>query len=181
MRRLLRISSAVVTMCGDVDRILRQSFSKQLYNPKHEDQVRLLKLRMWEQKYRVSLKYILDTLVPHYEKLGKRKTGRANSKGLGTTIAILTGPAAEEYLCERIAKDFPDNENVIDWKEKERQRCLALLDKEELIGRPRKILSYPTLSEYMKVYRKKVEKARRSTSKRETKLAKQPWRNNPWR
>lgn len=181
---MLKITSATAEVCLEVDKTLRQLFGKQLFFPKEVDKARLLKLKMWSDRYKVSLSYILGKLVPRFEKMASKhaRSPRVKvSKGIGTTIAVLTGQAAEEFLKDCIAKDYPDQENVLAWKEDKREETLRLLDGEELVVRPRKILSFKSVAAYTDAYRQKMEKQRQSTAKREAQLSKQPYRGNPWR
>src|ERR1700744_5083717 len=105
------IENQATKFAAEIDTVLRTNFGKQLYYPKQDDQYRLLRLKMWCERYKVSLPYILGVLIPHFEFLANKHRGRAKgsvSKGIGTTIANLTGQASEKLLVERIAKDYPD-------------------------------------------------------------------------
>lgn len=167
-----------------IDGILRRVLDKQLYSPKRDDVVRLFKLTIWAERYSVSLEYILGRLVPHYEKLAQRHYVRRNagaSKGLGVSVAVLTGPAAEEKLREFIVRDFPDDEHIASAREEAKETCLGIMDKHQLTGRPRSILRYETVSDFIEAYAGGIDRNRKSTSRLEKKMSKQPWRGNPWR
>lgn len=167
----------------EVDAILRKRLDKQLYQPKRDDSLRLQRLKVWSMRYSVSLEYILTKLIPHFEKLAQRhyiRRSAGQSKGIGVSIAVLTGPAAEEKLKEFIQKDFPSNENVAIWRENEQERCLAILDEIEY-GRPKPILHFKSVSDFVKAYSNGIDRKRRKGRKLDNKLGKQPWRGNPWK
>jgi hypothetical protein len=167
----------------EIDTILRKNFDKRLYYPKREDSIRLLKLRVWENRYKVTLEYILGVLIPHFAKMSERFRRKVSS-GIGTTIPILTGQAAEEFLKLRISKDFPNNENVLDWKERYKTICLKKIKESEGTIPSRKsrgVLQFKSVNAFLKAYEAKIEAARKEDRIAEKSLAKQPWRGNPWR
>lgn len=181
------IATEVTQIVDAVDSILRKSFGKQLFYPKEDDQIRLLRLKMWSERYSVSVDYILGRLVPYFEKLAvkhSRKPREKMSKGIGTTIAVLTGPAAEAYLKDCIGKEFPDGEHIIAWKQNKREECLAKMDEDEgevTQRKPKSILQYPTLAAFRRAYEARITHKRKTEGKLEKKLARQPWRGNPFR
>jgi len=180
------IASEVSSIVEHVDDILRKDFNKQLFNPKEPDQIRLLKLRVWSERYCVSVRYILSKLVPYFERLANKHSNRfGTSKGLGTTIAVLTGPAAEAFIKDVISKDYSDGENVIAWKEERRLEALALVEKDEAediaIKQPKGILHYVLIKDYVAAYEKRISRIKNNEEKITKKIAKQPWRGNPFR
>ena len=168
----------------EVDNILRTKFNKQLFYPKQEDQLRLLRLRLWSERYCVSIEYLLDKLIPHFEKIAMRHRGKAfKSKGIGTTISVLTGPAAEEFIIQQVGKDFPNNENKSAAKQEARDRILLEMRKAEGIdiGKPKSILQFKTVTAYNRYYRTRITAQQKLDSKIEKLLMSQPWRGNPFR
>jgi uncharacterized SAM-dependent methyltransferase len=181
------ISTEVVRIVDEVDSILRRDFSKQLFYPKEVDQIRLLKLKMWSERYSVSIAYILSKLIPYFAKLSAKHSRRPQervSKGIGTTISVLTGQAAEAFLQQAIEKEFPDGEHIIAWKETKRAECLLLIEKDEgdiTSRKPKSILQYPTLASFRRAYEKRITNNRRVADKLVRQLSRQPWRGNPFR
>lgn len=169
-----------------IDSLLRKQFNKQLFYPKQDDQYRLLKLRVWSERHKVSIGYILSVLVPHYEKMAYKHSNKPRekvSKGIGTTISVLTGPSAEAYLVEQMAKDFPDSENVVSWKEDKKHECLRKLAAEDEVSskKPKTILQYTSIAAYRKAYIQRITNSRNTEEKVIKQLSKQPWRGNPFR
>jgi hypothetical protein len=180
------IDTVINSIVTEVDTILRKQFNKQLFYPKIDDQHRLLKLKVWSERYKVSIGYILSVLIPYFEKLAYKHSRRPRervSKGIGTTISTLTGPAAESYLLEQINKDFSDGENVIAWKQDKQQACLRKIELDEniRIKKPKGVLGYPTLASYRRAYLKRIKGIRDIEEKLVKQLSRQPWRENPFR
>lgn len=175
------LASAFDQIRFEVDAIVRKEFEAQIFALKSDDAIRLLKLRVWSERYKVSVHYIVCRLIPYYRKMAHNFRRRPDSKGIGVTIAVLTGKAAEEKLREFIAKDFPDGENVADWKESERARCIALADPEALVGKPKPFLHYTSIKSFLDSYTSRIGSLQREQTKLDKKMAKQPWRGNPWR
>lgn len=175
------LQTPVTEVCAEIEKILHKDFGKTLYFPNRQNAARLLKLKVWSIRYSVSIRYILSKLVPYFEHIASRHYLRKDSKGLGVSIPVLTGKAAEEKLKEFIAKEFHDSENVLDWKESERERCIRLMEKEEVMGRPRPILQYRNVNDFVDAYSSKIDIKRKEADRLAKKMAKQPWRGNPWR
>jgi hypothetical protein len=185
-RRKMLIDSITSDFVTEIDSLLRKQFNKQIYYPKQDDQYRLLKLKVWSERYKVSVGYILSVLIPYFEKLAYKHSRRPRekvSKGIGTTIATLTGPSAEAYLSEQILKDFKDGENALAWKEDKKEECLRILDAEEGIvkKKPKGVLAYKSIAAYRKAYMERIKHTRDEQDKLTKQLAKQPWRGNPFR
>lgn len=174
------LSSALDKIRFEFEDSVRNDFGKKMYRIKPDDSMRLLKLRVWSVRYKVSVRYILLKLVPHFERFA-RAYRRNSSDGLGVTIAVLTGNAAEEKLRECIAKDFPDGENTVAWKEAAKARCIAIMDKDEIMGRPKPFLHHKTIDAFMDSYKTRISQMQREQEKLDKKMSKQPWRDNPWR
>lgn len=180
------INSVTSDFVMQVDALLRKQFNKQIFYPRQDDQHRLLKLRIWSERHKVSVGYILSVLIPYFEKLSYKHSRRPRekvSKGIGTTIAILTGSTAEAYLADQILKDFPDGENVLAWKEDRRTDCLRQieLDDELPTRKPKGILQYNSVASYRKAYLSRIKRTRDTEDKLVQQLSKQPWRGNPFR
>lgn len=175
------LSSSLDQIRYEVDSIIRKEFGTQLFQLTPDNAMRLLKLRVWSVRYKVSVRYILLRLVPYYKKFAQNFRRRYNEKGLGITIAVLTGRSAEQKLREFILKDFPDGENLVDWKEDAKQRCLDIVNRDELVGRPKPFLQYKSIKAFIVSYEKRIATMNSDLSRSEKQLAKQPWRGNPFR
>lgn len=175
------LSSALDQIRYEVDSILRKEFGTQLFQMKSDDAIRLLRLRVWSTRYKVSVCYILKRLIPHFKKYASNFRRRYNDKGIGVTIAVLTGKVAEQKLKEFIARDFVDGENITDWKEQEKARCLSLINGDEVVGRPKPFLHYKSIKQFIESYERRVTSMSKDLTRIEKKLSKQPYRGNPFR
>jgi hypothetical protein len=176
------LTTPTSSLCAEIDSILKRYFGKNLYYPNEQNASRLLKLRVWSLRYKVDLIYILQKLLPYLEKVAsKHYLRKGSSRGLGVSIPVLTGPAAEEYLKKCIAQDFPDAENILAWKESEKERCIDLMEKDEVMGKPRPILHYEKVSDFVDSYSRRIRQTRKSSDRLDKKMSKIPYRGNPWR
>lgn len=180
------IQTEITKIFDEVETELKKSFGKSLFRPKQDDQYRLLRLRVWSERYKVSISYILSVLIPHFERISNKYRGNARStvsKGIGTTISVLTGQAAESILVEHLERSYPDNEHVISWKQDKQKECLAILAEQDeiILKKPKTVLQYPTLKAYTKAYSERIDNKRKIEEKLVVQLSRQPWRGNPFR
>lgn len=132
--------------------------------------------------YKVSLEYIVETVVPQYlEQIGRLH--RKKSYAIGFRPTNLVGANAERMLKERIAKDFPESEHISMWRWERIQDIVANRTEDEFTtSKGKGIADYSTLGQYVRAYRGKVQNKReifdremnRSTNK------KRPYRDNPF-
>jgi hypothetical protein len=153
---------------------------------KPEDQIRLLKLKVWSTRYQVSIPDILKMIVPILRAQIHRKL--RNPNGLGMKVSLLTGSAAKRILEEEIRKYYPLRENEMAWKEREQTHQLEAEQKDELDGlEPRDktvryILEATSVSHYVHEYQDAMIKKRDSYRY----LCSQKWRRrrayrgSPW-
>jgi hypothetical protein len=155
-----------------VERAVRRDFGVQWWRPSAEDELRLLRLEQFEQKYKVTLEWILKLLVPVWkQKFGKFKKGQ----GLGVAISTLTGNVSERIIRDQIKRDFPDGENIQTWKAQEQQR--QWLQVEE-VGNVREDWEHP--AQTIKRYRRRMGAQREELRRFSQSQRKRNYRNNPW-
>jgi hypothetical protein len=171
--------SLVAADAVDAFKIALDSQGRKVWRINETDSLRLIKLLVWSERYSVSLEYILATILPILTKAVERRTGR-KSKGLGTTISVLTGEVAKDILLEKIRKDFPGQEHVHQLREQRRNEMVERLD-EELNGRPKNPLMYRTATEFTKAYIASIARKRKEREEIEEKIASMPFRGNPFR
>src|SRR6266700_4834685 len=94
--KMLKVSAVV-------EEVLKRDFAVSWCKPSLEDQLRLLTLTGWEQKYKVSIKWMLQQLVPFWK---KRFARYQKGQGLGFRIATLVGKKSEQMLQQRIGEQF---------------------------------------------------------------------------
>jgi len=150
---------------------------------KKDDKVRLLKLRTWSLRYHVSITEILDMIVPPL-----LEQVRYKSYGFGMPIRVLTGKSARRILSYQIDKRYPGQENLLVWKEAEREKQLRDEKLEELEGIPLKakvhaaLVDADSVEDYMDKYTDQIMQKREM----ERKAVSQKWRRrkryrgNPW-
>lgn len=155
------------------------------------DLLKLMTLRTWELRYRLSAYEILDLIVPILRGTITTRRGRRKGTGasLGITISMLTGQGAERILESQIKKTFPNAEHIAMWKSDERNRQLQrekLAESEGVVTRPPSVLTVlgsESVSEYVEAYRARIETKRtahRSESLKKSRRSKN-YRGNPWR
>ena len=168
--------------------IMEEEFGKKIYKLKKADLYRLFVLDTWRQRYRLSIRQILQILVPYYEKkfakYSKKKTL------FGTRLATLTGKHSEKFLELVLTEMYPDNEQVAEWRNR---RQLELLEQrefaadwdgweQELHERRKSLLDFKTPKQYARYYEKIVLRGRRKYKKEVTKAENKnrPYRGSPW-
>jgi hypothetical protein len=145
-----------------------------------KDKLRLLRLRVWSMRYKISIPEILDLIV---KPLRKKVRGRA--RGLGLSIATLTGAVAEEILEDRIVERYPDGANISAWKETERDRQLLAEWLEETDGMPVHdsvitLLEVGDVEDYTKAYATRIAAARKRNESELWRRRRKRYRGNPW-
>lgn len=182
----LYLPKKIWLMKKELDAVLREH-SRRLYYMSKKDELRLLRLRIWAHKYKVSLRYILRTLIAHYE---KRITYRGKSKdGMVCSIGTLTGNGAKFILEKSIRENFPNGEHLEDWKQTRIDQILDAEKEEDLVEgtitrkRQIRIVDDKTARKFVRHYRNKVatarEEFRSAMSNKNRKL--KPYRESPWR
>ena len=157
-----------------VDKTLREVHKQYHVSPKWEDQCRLLTLKMWEQKYHVPLKFILQVLIPFWKKLMENRRRRVKPGSIGVQIATLTGKLSEKALKEAIDRQFPRGENIEAWRIQEQE---SYLRQRQLLLR-----KYQDLGKFLKEYQKICRRSRRRTNQTiaSGRYTRRRYPNNPW-
>jgi hypothetical protein len=177
----LRTRNAVAMVRVQLNRVLQEEHNRQLFRMSEKDSYRLLMLRNWTQKYKVTLSYIVGVLLDHYGTWAKKyRSGK--SKGLGIRIPTLCGQHSEAYLKERIRKDFPENENIAAWQFEKRARIFQHRLGDEPVPKGKPMLSYPTVKTYIRKYGRRVDEARNEYSSftQDPKNKRRRYRGNPF-
>jgi hypothetical protein len=171
-----------------VNEVLQESFNRRLYNLKHDDELRLLTLYAWRDRYKVSIKWMLKLLIPIWSK----KFARFKIKSsLGCRVATLVGKKSEEIIRERLWRDFPHGENKDNWRQTEQDKIIKSLGKNDSKTRKTKtrfanILEAPNPETFIKQYRREL-KWKKSTNnlnhnqnKQLKEIKQKQYRMNPW-
>jgi hypothetical protein len=155
-----------------VERAVKSQFDVKWWKPSKEDELRLLRLEQWEQKYKVSMEWMLGVLVPVWlNKFGKFKKGQS----LGVSISTLVGQASERILRIELDKLYPEREHIQIWRAREQQRQWLQVE-EDLWGRE----DWTVPKEMVRRYRRKMGRARERL-RRFSQSQKRPYRGNPWK
>ncbi len=148
-----------------------------------KDKLRLLRLRIWSMRYKISILEILDLIVPVFRKKFRLK---GQGKGLGIPVSTLTGAVAEEILQDRLTEQYPDGANITAWKFAERERQLDAERMDEADGMAVREPKMPTLlevgdvAEYSRIYAERVAQTRAAQSNQDWRKRRM-YRDNPWR
>jgi hypothetical protein len=145
------------------------------------DQLRLLTLRAWEMKYKVSLKFILSTLLPFWQSFLKNKTKKI-SRGLGVRISTLTGKKSEQILRDAISRTYPDNENVLVWMAERREEIIQCeLERMHTGIRIKSLLKFSSPQKYFRHYQNRIQEEALLREQIEDRMKKFNYRDNPFR
>ena len=87
------------------------------------DKVRLLNLRVWRDRHKVSLDFILSAVLPFWL---NRKFRVPRSDRLGVRVSSLVGQKSYAILLDTIQKVFPNDENISNWQAEQVQRVHGL-------------------------------------------------------
>ena len=159
-------------VAAEVEAILKRDYGVRWFRVKVNDQLRLLRLKQWEEKYRVPMEWILAQLIPFWrEKYSKYQRSQG---GFGVTVATLVGSVSEEVLRGKIKHMFPDGENLQRWRAREQLRQWTVVwDRRET-----RFSEDPVRA--VREYRDVIQRERRGRKKWMKILAKRPYRGNPW-
>ena len=79
----------------------------------HDADLRLLTLTVWSMRYRVSLVWLLDAVLTRYRTQRRLPIVKCPEElSLGLSASMLTGDAARSAVEERLAREFPNGENM---------------------------------------------------------------------
>lgn len=134
--------------------------------------LQLLNLKVWSERYAVSVEFILETLLDYYQHSRSyvcRDTAR--SIQLGISAATLCGIKSRQVIEEKVLKRFPVGENFRLQKQATLERFWKL--------QPIERMSYKNLDEMVKSYSALMRE--RHEWMREKKPYQRAWRGNPWR
>ena len=155
-----------------VERIVKRQHGVTWFKPTAEDRLRLLRLAQWEEKYKVPLEWILGLLIPIWrEKFSKyRKTN-----GLGVTIPTLVGATSEAILVREIKKEWPDGQNIAQWRAKEQELQWAAY---RAGIRNREDWEHPIQA--ARDYQQRMMREREKRKQFQRIACRRPYRDNPW-
>jgi hypothetical protein len=163
---------------------LRQLYDRRVFHIAEIDKARLLKLRVWSERYAVPISYILEKVLPLlWQRMPKHVQARSQkSRTLGVSIAQLTSPTTEQILLNCTLADFPEGENFESRREARIDDCIELIDidNDTLPSKPKSVLSYKALTSFVDAYAKKIERKRTTLSRIAVKRRKMHYRGNPW-
>lgn len=153
------------------------------------DRKRLTVLLVWEQRYKVPLEWIVETLLRHYQYKRKRIiTGRRyRNPALPVRTVTLVSPTSAEIIEKEIAQAYPADEHLDIWRERKRYEILAKqLSTEGLSGRSvvgKTFIDFSSTEDFVKHYSKMVEEHRLIEDKiaGERRRKGKPYRGSPWK
>lgn len=149
------------------------------------DKYRLLKLKLWTEKYSVDLYYIISKLVPIWASFIRRQSKALKSQGLGVRVATLTGKKSEQLLQDLIAKDFSSDQNKLLHRINEQNRILnEVVESKDGIKTEsdsvKNILDFPSPKGYMRYYKRRIRRQLKYRNLIIEEMMKYPYRGNPF-
>ena len=147
------------------------------------DRKRLTVLLVWEQRYKVSLEWMVETLLLHYQ--GKRKkiiTGRRyRNPALPVRTVTLVSPTSREIIEKELEQAYPNDEHIVIWRERKQYEFMM----KHLEVRPlgKSFVDFETTKSFVENYGNRINEQRAAESKivDERKRKGKPYRNSPWR
>ena len=147
------------------------------------DRRRLTVLWVWEQRYRVSVEWILEVLLRVYFKARVRAVPKRKIKGLPVSVKTLVSKASEAILQQELNRQYPWDDHIEIWRQYEQNNLLNRLRAEEgLRVQQKTFLDFSSLAKYRQWYEKEMRRRRKwmDTMRREMKATSKPYRGNPW-
>ena len=182
-RRALRRRLSIVV--EELATTLEEDFDgRQLGRMTDNDRQRLYQLWIWKEKYKVSIRWILNLLLPIYHKRFARYT--MNRRGLGVRIPTLVGRKSGQIVKENVGKEFPDEENFTqalqEQQEKIIERRLGSESDDGVVVRKKTFFDFPTPEAYARYYSRKMKNRRKELAHviAQAQKTKKPYRGNPW-
>lgn len=165
------IGKRVRRMAGRVEETVKREFGLKWWRLTQEDEIRCLRFEQWEEKYRVSLTWILKTLVP----IWRQKFARYSMGAFGVKIPTLVGQKSEEILKEKIKQLYPDGENLRQWKATEQQRQWSQYRQGVRVTE-----NWELPMHAIREYQQRMVRERRDRNEFEKQARLRPYRGNPW-
>jgi len=144
---------------------------------KPSDRIRLNIFLVWSDRHKVPLSYVIQTLMRFWR---SRPFMRRKRKGLlGVTVASLTSQKTEIILAQQIEKDFPGQEHIAQWRQRERLRLLGL---DAPRGRAKSLIDVNAPDESCIMFSNRVERRRTKLDNAagSESRKRRRWRGNPW-
>lgn len=157
------------------------------------DRYRLLTLKMWSERYRVPVKYILETLMAWTETFARKHFRRTRTEGFGVKVSTLCGKKSEQILETQIAKDFPNGEHKLAFIQVEQTRILEWevrrlekLEQQESDGiqvnghAKKSLLDYEQPRVFVRHYKKRIQREGQQRAEIVKEMMKRNYRGNPF-
>jgi hypothetical protein len=159
----------------EVAKILTQ-MGRTYYTLKPIDEYRLLTLAVWAEKYKVSLEFVVATLVTFWSRIVRAKA----RGGIGVKVWTLVGRKSLKVLQEEILKQYPQGENVDEWRWQKRLQSVKTFPRG--LVRPTTILDTDKLSDFCKIYEKRMKRRGHliDLATSDVERRQRPFRGNPW-
>ena len=135
------------------------------YGPRRFQRIQLLNFKVLCESFHVSLKYALKKIYPYW---AKQKFVRNNL----VPNACLSGNISREILAQAVKRDFPNKENINEWKQKQQQKFL-------LTGKRPHATMPDSIAEYLKAVKQSSRELAKAKASSSNKI--RNYRNNPWR
>lgn len=149
------------------------------------DRKRLTVLLVWEQRYKVSLEWMVEVLLRHYQDKRKRIiTGRRyRNPALPVRTVTLVSPTSCEIIEKELAQAYPNDEHLDVWRQ-HKQYALVSKKVADFVGSVlgRTFTDFPTTEEFVRHYSRGINEHREIEERMANERRKgKPYRNSPWR
>jgi hypothetical protein len=157
-----------------VEKILKRDFGVLWFKPSQEDELRLIRLLQWRERYHIGVGWMLRQLIPYWRQRFSQYS--RHKQGLGVTISTLVGKKSEEIIKCKILLEFPDEQLRKAWQSAQQQIQWAEIwdsseNKKENWDQPGKAIAE---------YQRKISLERTERQRCQQKLQRRRYRNNPW-
>lgn len=150
---------------------------------KKQDMYKLLKLKVWSQKYRVGVPYILKTLLPFWEQFVQRHSKKMKKQGLNVRVSTLIGKKSEVILQDVIKRDYPNDLQKTLYIATERERLYRIAearDSDEFKVKSKSLLNSTSPKQYVTAYRHRIKETQKLREKFEAEMQLRNYRGNPF-
>lgn len=144
--------------------ICSKLIDKKLYmNPGRRDQLKLLNLLTWAERYSLSLEEILRVLLKVWR-------GKFSNRGLGVSISTLTGVRSKQIILDYSARMYPGKENVAKRKADMQSSFLS----------QDTVMEYDDPVQFVNEYRARINRLKKADEVIARKFQRRRWRTSPW-
>jgi hypothetical protein len=192
IKQLAKIEKSELNMlCDSFRQEVEEVVSKirgerfRFYQIPQNELYRLLRLRVWVERYQVDLTYILSKLLPFWKTWIPKKTKSLVGQGLGVRISTLTGKKSEQLLKEFIGQDFPSDQHKAlrrSYLQNELlDKCMnASEDGIKTANQDKSLFDFTNPRGYLQYYKRRIRHQQFKRERIVQQFKERPYRGNPF-